>query len=162
MMERSLLTSLDARSAQAFGEFYRDLSRELLDRAADLAAEQAQRAALRARRDEALAVWRAVEHWREQGLVLADAVDATARRLDRAPAELFSAWCEVGRREATARRHRRNFAIVRLAARGWTDAEIGRRTSLHPKTVNRIIGRAIRTAHGHAAAVVSKATAIAR
>ena len=35
----------------------------------------------------------------------------------------------------------RNREIMQFAARGWTDAEIGDRFALHPKSVNRIISK---------------------
>lgn len=51
------------------------------------------------------------------------------------------AIAEAKTRQADQARQERNDLIMRLAARGWTNAQIAARVDLHPSTISKIIQR---------------------
>lgn len=141
MIERQILSRLDADTAEALGELYAGLGRELLVQARYTAASQAGRERRRRRRAEARQIARLVDRETAAG--------KTARQAVAAAHALFPAWKpeHIGavwmlfRQSASQRQARRDLEIVRLARRGLMNSEIAARFRLHKDTVSRIITR---------------------
>lgn len=143
-MFEQLLANIPADAKRHFGEELRAIAACILaqvERAeADARALTARRERTRRARDAALAAARAVERGAAP-LAAAEEI-AAARGLD---AVQVRAWLEIERKKARGRARLRNRQMMRLAARGWSDREIGRKFKLHPKSVNRILRRMLRT-----------------
>lgn len=137
------LDTLDPTAGRALGQHFRDLGEQLLARARgaeELAAANERRRRLRAaNRQAAAAALSAVA----AGLEPAAAITliATRRQLD---PERVAGWFQVEQKKAAGRMRLRNVKIMRLARRGWRDAEIAAKYKLTSKHVNRIVRRMLR------------------
>jgi hypothetical protein len=143
IMLSSLFANLDPHAGRIIGEHFKKLAEQLLGTAA---ATEAQAVATTRRRElrhkhreAAQAACRAVD----AGMEPAAAVALIAARRGLEP-ERVAGWFHVEQKKPAARMRLRNVKIMRLAARGWTDADIARRYKMHKNSVNRIVRRMLK------------------
>jgi hypothetical protein len=135
------LLRLDPANSRILGEHLRAIADQLLGRAEaahrEDTADQRRREVARQAHQAARRALTMIERGQEP----AAAVAAVAGELD--PRQVQT-WLAVEQRKAGQRRRLRNVKIMRLAGRGWTDDEIGRKFTMHRKSVNRIVRRMLR------------------
>ncbi len=79
------------------------------------------------------------------GLTPAAAIEAAAAEAGVPPETVLAHVRRRARDQAAADRRARDLAVMRLAGRGWRNAEIGARLGLHPHSVSRIVRRMLAT-----------------
>lgn len=123
--------------------YHSGMARALEVRAAGLEEDVRLRAAARVRqarrRRAILAAWDGIDARLRAGEPLERAVAAVARDAGRDPAFALEAWRLVERRNARAKRARRDAEIMRLWRTGHDAAAIAARVGLAARTVRRIV-----------------------
>lgn len=140
------LPRLDPQACRAMADYHRRLAARL-DAAAELGeADDRATARRRARSDLARRLGERVARAVENGHAADRAIAVLARRAGIDPAQL-RAWWQIARRKRRAAGRKpgsaRDLEILRLAARGWTDAQLAARFKLDRSTVNRIVRRTL-------------------
>lgn len=137
-----IIASLPARAARILAAHYRRLADALELHANRI--DQDARASERRRARFALSkqIWHLVENHSAAGMTFDGAVAAVARETGFEPDLIHDLHRRLGSARRKLEARRRNIEIVRLAGRGWHDAEIAHRVGLkHPKSVSRILRR---------------------
>jgi DNA-binding NarL/FixJ family response regulator len=131
------LRSLAALELRAVADALTHQARELYARADLLDEREAERQARRPRLDH---LGQAVAVLVSEGRSIQEAAHQVAAATG-AQVGTVLWWYEKDRKAAQEQeRSQRNRAIMRLAAKGWSNAEIAARYNLSPSTVSRIIG----------------------
>lgn len=137
-----LLLGLEPASRRRVGEFLAELARRIL---ADAGRAEEELASIAIRREKTAEIRRAAREVTE--LLLRDvpreeAVAIIAKRIECEPRRL-ALWWERDEGPKMARR-RRDLNIMQLAARGWSNAELGEKFSLSESAVSRVVRRELR------------------
>lgn len=146
-----LLAGIDPAAKRAVGDYLRQVAEQLTVQA-DLAEDAARvNERRRARNAEARRAAAAVDTMVLEGIEPRQAIEAIAGRLGLDAAQI-AAWWHAGRSQPGLRRRARDIEIMRLVARGWTNAQLCERFQVSESTVTRIVRRALRRAAAPAAA----------
>lgn len=143
-LSKTLLHGANPRQARAVGTLLRELA-DAADHQADLIEQEretAQNAKKRLKRLNGIPL--EIERDLAQGLDLARALDTAAGR-HQVPLETVTLrWQLHQRPRRRMAKEKRNREILRLARRGWSNAELARHFGLAPSTVSRIVADALR------------------
>lgn len=131
--------------SRALGEHFEHIAAALKAQAEMAEADERGNARRRERAEAARRATSLVDRLTESGIAPDEAIDKVAELLQIERAQLAVHWRTAGGKPGRVKAAR-NRRIMRLAARGWSDAEIAAHMtpSLHPKSVNRIVRHMLR------------------
>lgn len=121
-----------------------ELARQYRARAATLDHWADTQAHAKQRLDAAYSSPEVFRQYLAQGLAYEQALDATAAATGLPVETIEYHWRRQNRPDPKAEAEARAIEVLRLAAKGWSNAAIAEKLSLHPNSVSRIISRKIR------------------
>jgi AraC-like DNA-binding protein len=139
-MLEDMLSSIDPATSRTLGTFCQRLADTLLAQAEYHEAVDAANARRRAKAAEARRAADAVAIRVERGETPEAAIADLAARLALDPAQIAAWWRQCWSRPRRAAR-RRDLEIMRLAGRGWTNAQLAAKFKLSESAVSRTIRR---------------------
>jgi hypothetical protein len=142
-MLEDILSSIDPAASRTLGTFYQRLADTLLAQAEYHEALAAANARRRARAAEARRAADAVDALVISGETPEAAIAAIAARLALDPVQI-GAWWHHDRSRPRRVARQRDLEIMRLAGRGWTNAQLSAKFKLSESGVSRVIRRMLK------------------
>lgn len=142
-----ILFALPPESLRALAQHYESLARQCRDRAEQMENRSRVCDQRRSRLKAIFDAGQVVQNYLAAGMAYGSALDAAAQATGFDAPALDLSYRKFVRKQEKTQRQARDRQIMQMALAGHTDAQIGHRFGLHPKSVNRIISAMRQTLH---------------